>query len=131
MSFVKWLSVPIAAISVAVAAPAAAAEFRAFDARAFAAAQAQGRPIVVDVYADWCPVCRRQKGIIADVAKSPQHNKLVVFKLDFDKQKADWKRFGVRRQSTLIAFNGRKERGRLVASTNRAAISRLFRSTLK
>ena len=29
-----------------------------FEAEAFAAAQAEGRPILVDITASWCPTCR-------------------------------------------------------------------------
>lgn len=43
------------ATSIVAVAPAQAATVRPFSAVAFEAAQKQGRPIVVDVYADWCP----------------------------------------------------------------------------
>lgn len=108
---------------------AQAAERRAFDRAAFEAAQAQGRPILVDVYADWCPTCRAQAPVIDEVVKAPAHADLVVFKLNFDKQKADWRRMGVRRQSTLIAFKGHNETGRLVAQTDRDAIAALVATT--
>jgi thiol:disulfide interchange protein len=30
---------------------------------AFAAAQATGKPVLVEVHADWCPVCTRLEGL--------------------------------------------------------------------
>jgi len=45
------------ATAMLAVAPAHAAEFRDFDQAAFAAAQAAGRPILLDVHAWWCPVC--------------------------------------------------------------------------
>ncbi len=115
-----------------MASPAAyAAEVRPFSAQAFAAAQAQGRPILVDVYADWCPTCRRQQPLVAELIAAPAYRNLIMFKLNVDEQKDDWRRLGVRRQSTLIAFNGRNETGRSVGDTNANSIARLIRSTLR
>lgn len=116
---------------VAQGVSALAAEQRPFDPAAFEAAQAQGRPILVDVYADWCPTCRAQAPIISNVLRAPQYAQLVVFKLNFDKQKTEWRRMGVRRQSTLIAFNGKRETGRVVAETDADAISRLLATTIR
>ena len=48
--------IPVVA-ALLVAAPVSAAEFRSFDQRAFTAAQAAGRPILVEVHAPWCPIC--------------------------------------------------------------------------
>lgn len=122
----------IAAIAVvAPVAPATAAEVRPFTARAFAAAQAQGRPILVDVYADWCPVCRRQAPLISGIIQGSEFDDLIVFRLNFDEQEQYWRGLGVQRQSTLIAFRGRTETGRSVGSTDRQAIERLVRSSLR
>lgn len=116
---------------VAVSTPALAAEVRPFDAQAFAAAQRAGRPILVDVYADWCPTCKAQAPIVDRLVKDPSAAKMIVFRLNFDEQKPDWLRLGVRRQSTLIAFRGRKETARLVGDTNPASIAALIRSAIR
>jgi thiol:disulfide interchange protein len=120
-----------AAAMTVIASPATAAQVRPFDARILAQAQAQGRPILIDVYADWCSVCKVQHKHLSEIASSPAYKNLIVLRLNYDTQKAERRKLKVPLQSTLIAFNGRNERGRLVASTDREVISRLVRSTLK
>ena len=120
-----------AAAMTMIASPATAAQVRPFDAGILAQAQAQGRPILIDVYADWCSVCKVQHKHLSELTRNPAYKNLIVLRLNYDTQKAERRKLKVPRQSTLIAFNGRNERGRLVASTDREVISRLVRSTLK
>lgn len=127
----RLFALAFGALAAGMAATAAAAEIRPFDAKTFAAAQAQGRPILVDVHADWCPTCKAQTPIIGSIIKAPEYDRLVVFKLNFDKQKADWKRLNVQRQSTLIAFRGPIETGRSVADTRPEGIAVVIRSALR
>lgn len=125
------LTAALAGAALMLASAAQAAEQRPFDRAAFEAAQAAGRPILVDVYADWCPTCRAQAPAVAAAIGGAQYRQLVVFKLNFDKQKADWRQMGVQRQSTLIAFNGRRETGRVVGETDPTAIAQLIATTLR
>ncbi|WP_010184638.1 thioredoxin family protein [Sphingomonas sp. PAMC 26605] len=120
----------IAATILAVA-PAHAAEFRKFDRAAFAAAQAQGRPVIIDVHAWWCPVCFSQNHTIRQTVASPAYDKMVIFRIDYDTQKPVWQSFGVRKQATLIAFHGRREVGRLAYMTNKDAIDALLASAVR
>ena len=64
MSPFKTAAIAIAALA---AIPAQAADFAKFDRAAFDAAQAQGRPILIDVHAWWCPVCGSQARTIKRV----------------------------------------------------------------
>lgn len=115
--------------ATAIVQPAQAAEFKSFSNAAFAAAQKEGRPILIDVYASWCPVCAKQQPLIERAAADPANKNLVVFKLDFDGQKAEQRQFRVTKQSTLVAFDGMKETGRLLGSTDAKAIATLIAST--
>ena len=121
----------LAAALTVLASPALAAQARPYDAKILAQAQGQGRPILIDVYADWCSVCKVQHKHLSELTRNPAYKNLLVLRLNYDTQKAERRKLNVPRQSTLIAFNGRNERGRLVASTDREVISRLVRSTLK
>lgn len=123
------LTATIAATMLA-AVPATAAEFRDFDRGAFTAAQAAGAPILIDVHAWWCPVCASQAGTIKAAVTGPEYAKLQVFKINYDKQKAEWKSFGVLKQGTLIAFKGGEEVGRLAFVTDKAKIAALLASTV-
>ena len=95
-----------------------------YDAKAFAQAQAAGKPILVDVFAPWCPTCAKQKPILEGIEKSRPD--LVVFQVDFDGDKAALKQFRVQYQSTLIVFKGMSEVGRSTGDTNPDSIGALI-----
>ncbi len=44
--------------------PASAADWKPFTQAEFSAAQKDGKPILVDIFAPWCPTCRAQKPIL-------------------------------------------------------------------
>lgn len=89
----------------------------------FDAAQKAGKPILLDVWASWCPVCAAQdKVIAAKVLHNPVYVGAVILRVDFDRQKDVLKRFDVDQQSTLIAFKGGKEVGRVVGGTSEQVI---------
>jgi thioredoxin 1 len=119
------------AASIAAAQPASAAEVKAFDRTAFAAAQAEGRPILVDVKAWWCPVCASQSSTIKKAVSAPDYAKLVIFNVDYDKQKDVLKSFAVIKQATLIGFRGKRQTGRLDFVTDKVQINGLLASTVQ
>jgi thioredoxin 1 len=106
-----------------------AAAIRPFTTAAFAEAQAAGRPILVDVYAPWCPVCRAQEPGIRQAMQDRANEGLVVFRIDFDDQKAEQRALRVTGQSTLIAFRGRQETGRIQGVTDASRIAALVATT--
>src|SRR5262245_38512987 len=118
-----------AATTLAVNA-AVAASPKPFDAAAFAQAQKAGRPILIAVHASWCPTCKAQAPILGDLTNDPKFKDLAYFVIDFDAQKDLVQRFGVRMQSTLIAFKGPAETGRSTGDTNRDSIAALLNKTL-
>jgi thioredoxin 1 len=110
--------------------PAWASEAMPFSDPAFEAAQKAGKPILLEVSAPWCPICRTQKPIIAKLAAEPRFNDLQIFAIDFDSQKDLLKRFDARMQSTLIAYRGSREVGRSVGETQQEWIEGLLEKTL-
>lgn len=123
-------AVTTGAALVAIAQPASAAERQPFSAAAFAAAQAAGRPILIEVHADWCPTCHAQRQHVEAVADDPRMREAVLFTVDFDNQRSALRLLRVRSQSTLIAFRGREERGRAIGITDPAAIRDLLMRAL-
>jgi thioredoxin 1 len=107
-----------------------AAEWKPFTQADFAAAKKDGKSILVDIFAPWCPVCRAQNPILTQLTREPEFKDLVVFKIDFDNQKADVRTLGATSQSTLITFKGEKETGRSVGETNPDKLAALVKGAL-
>ena len=105
---------------------AQALEFRAYTPESFSAAQAAGRSIVIDVFADWCPTCQAQRRAVEQLANDPRFDDVVVLVIDYDSEKAYMRMHRVSQRSTLIAFRGTEEFGRLYAVTNFDSIQALF-----
>ena len=125
--------IPLLALALTVLAfatnTASAAEVRAFDKAGFAAAQATGRPILVEVKAWWCPVCASQTATIKQATAGPAYDKLLILEINYDKQKDAWKALGARKQGTLIGFRGKREVGRLEFQTDKDLIKGLLAKT--
>ena len=94
-----------------------------FDQAGFEAAQAAGKPILVEIHADWCPTCRAQEPIISELMQDPKNAGFVVLRVDFDKQKDVLKRLRTQYQSTLIVFKGKKEVSRSTGETRKDEIA--------
>jgi thiol-disulfide isomerase/thioredoxin len=96
-----------------------------YDAKAFAEAQAAGKPIVVHIEAPWCTVCKAQRPVLAEMMKTSDYADLQLFSVDFDSQKDLLQKFGAKVQSTLIVFQGDKEVGRSSGDPKPATIKAL------
>ncbi|CAH0355402.1 MULTISPECIES: thioredoxin family protein [Sphingomonadaceae] len=119
MTFLRVL--PLAALIV-IAAPVQAQPVRPFSLAALKAAQAAGKPVLVDAFAPWCPTCRAQAPTIEKLAKDPAYKNLIILRLDYDNQGAEKKLLGITKQSTLIAYKGNREVGRIVGITDPAQL---------
>jgi thiol-disulfide isomerase/thioredoxin len=98
------LAVALLSVSFALALPARAFETKPYDAAAFKAAQDAGAPILVDVFAPWCPTCKAQQQVLDKLKANPDLDKITVFKVDYDNQPEAVQSFNARMQSTLIAY---------------------------
>lgn len=104
---------------VGLAAQPAVAAWVDYTPEAFSAAQAEGKTILVDVTASWCPTCRAQKPILDELAADPAMEGVLFVRLDFDQHKDFLREHRVPRQSTIIVFEGAEEVNRSVAETDR------------
>ena len=116
-------------IAAGLAAPALAAEKVPFQQAVFAQAQAAQKPILVEIDASWCPTCAKQRPILAKLAAEPAFKDLVIMTVDFDTQKDVVRAMGAQMQSTLIAFNGKDEKGRSAGETDESKIRALIEKT--
>ena len=115
---------------LAFAAVAAAAAEVPFTQAAFDKAVAAGQPVVVDVQASWCPVCKAQKPIVESLLQEPKMKKVTLFSADFDTEQALKKQLRVVQQSTFVVFKNGKEVGRSTGETSKSTIAALFDKAL-
>ncbi len=102
----------------------------AFDQAAFDKLQAEGKPILIAIHADWCGICKKQEPIIDDLLTTPALKPVTAFRVDFDKQKDIVKSFNVSRQSTLIVFKGGKEVDRSTGDKDKSSIAALLEKAI-
>lgn len=120
MNKIRAFFLAIAALFVAVPTVAAAqAQFVEYSESAFAAAQREGRTIVVDVHAPWCPTCRAQEPILRELRTDARLENVIFMRVDFDSERAFLRAHRVPRQSTILVFKGNEETGRSISETNR------------
>lgn len=89
-----------------------------------------GRPVVLDISATWCPTCKAQKPILDKLMKQPAYKAVTLMTIDFDADKPLLKKFKVAMQSTLVAFRGTQEVGRSVGDTTPAGLENLIKKTV-
>ncbi|MBV5258970.1 thioredoxin family protein [Synechococcus moorigangaii CMS01] len=97
-----------------------------FTPQAFANAQSQNQPILVEVAADWCPTCQRQEEVIGQLQDEQRFDGLTVFRVDYDGQRDIVRQFRATTQSTLIVFRGEDETGRAAGITGESDIAALI-----
>lgn len=115
---------------LALAVPAFAFEAKPFSANALASAQATGKPVLVEVFAPWCPTCRAQTAVLDKLAQEARFKDFIVLRVDFDNQKDELRALQARSQSTLIVFRGAQEKGRVVGDAAEASLSALLAKAL-
>lgn len=102
----------------------------AFTQTGFNSLQKEGKSILVEVHAPWCPTCRAQAPIVNEIINKKEYQSITVLRVDFDGQKDILKLLNVSRQSTLIAFKGSIEVARSIGDTSPLSIENLLQKTL-
>jgi len=88
-----------------------------FSAERFAALQAAGEVILVDVYATWCSTCKKQQEALAAYRAANPDKTLHILEVDFDRDKEQVRAFRAPRQSTLLLYKGEQQYWFSVAET--------------
>lgn len=128
MNFAK--SAILFTLSVA-ASIALAGEIKPYSQAEFDKLAVDGKAVVVDVSATWCPTCKAQKPIIEGLMKQPAYKDVTLLTVDFDAEKPTLKKFKVSMQSTLVAFKGGKEVGRSTGDTTPDGLEGLVKKTVQ
>ncbi len=117
-------------ILLALVSVAASASELAYDKAQYERALAQGKPVVVDFSASWCPTCKAQKPIVTNLLLEPRFKDLTVFVADYDTEASLKKQLRITQQSTFVVFKGGQEVARSTGQTERGAIVDLFAKAL-
>ena len=101
-----------------------------YDKAAFDKALAEGRPVIVDFFADWCPTCKAQKPHVQSLLGEAKMKDVTLFVADYDKEKDLKKTLRVTQQATFVVFKGGKEVGRSTGQTKKEDLAALFGKAL-
>lgn len=106
------------------------AEPSAYTQSSFNQLQKEGKSILVEIHAPWCPTCRAQAPVVDMLLKKKEYQSIQALRVDFDSQKDVLKAFNVSKQSTLIVYKGLKEMGRSTGDTSSASIENLIQKAI-
>ena len=109
---------------------ASASAFEQFSGDRLDELNAQGQPVLIEVYADWCSTCRRQSPLLESLLADHEFADLTGLKLDWDEQREHATALGAPRQSTLILFRDGEALDLSVAETNPDRLREFLRQAL-
>lgn len=110
---------------------AGAAGFQPFNQQAFDKLSRAGKPVVLEIGAGWCPICKVQRPILEGLLQQPAYQGVTLMTIDFDTQKALMKKFNAPVQGTLLGFKGAREVARSIGDTSADGIEGLFKKTVQ
>ena len=90
--------------------------------KAFTDAQKAGIPVLIDVYAGWCPTCERQQVILKRYFDNHPDSPIKVLVIDYDKDKKWVTYYKAPRQATLMIYKNNEQQWFSVAPTSRRVI---------
>ena len=125
----SWTRLFLAAAAVFFSAALLAGEMP-YDKAAMNKALAEGKPVIVDFYAEWCPTCKTQKPIVRELLNDPKMKDVTLLVADFDKEKDLRKTLRVSQQSTFVVFKGGKEVARSTGQTKKEDLAAAFAKAL-
>jgi thioredoxin 1 len=108
---------------------AQALDIQPYSAAALESAQKADRPVALHFHANWCPTCRAQEKVFNGF-KPDATLALALLVVDYDAERALKQKLGVRTQSTLIVYRGKRETARLAGETDPARLKAALQSAL-
>ena len=118
------------ALSLSLVSPALAANKAPFDAAAFEAARASGKPVILEVAATWCGPCQLMKRTVSELLEKPEFKDVTVFEADYDANKAELQKLGAYHVTMLVLYRDKEEVQRTVGETSADVIEPLLRKAM-
>lgn len=82
-------------------------------------------PVLVDFYAEWCGPCKMAEPVLEELSEVYK-DKILIVKIDVDKNPAMSEKYGVLSIPTTILFKNGVETGRQVGFSGKKAFEELF-----
>ena len=81
-----------------------------------------GKPLVIDFWAEWCGPCRMVAPIIEELAEE-YGDRVLIGKMDVDKNDEVCSQFGIRNIPTILFFKNGKLVDKQVGAAQKAALA--------
>lgn len=106
-----------------------ALEIQPYTAAALSRMQQAGEPVALHFHASWCPTCRAQEKSFQSFLGDKSLN-ITLLVADYDNERELRRQLGVRTQSVIIVYRGRKEIVRSGGETRPEKLRALLRQAL-
>jgi thioredoxin 1 len=101
-----------------------------FDAAAFKAARASGKPVVLEVAATWCGPCQKMKRTVSELVERPDFKDVTIFEADYDANKEELQEINAYHLTMLVLYRDKSEVQRMVGETRSEVIEPLLRKAM-
>ncbi len=108
----------------------AAQEFAAYSKPAFEQAQAESKPVIVHVHADWCSTCAKQVPALSKILNDPSLAGVEALRVNYDKDRDFLMMNRIPNQSVILVFKNGKEVLRMNGVTDATQMLTKIKSVL-